>query len=272
MKRCLYLLVLCSLANAVTAGSLKPEIKGLDFQPQRIFVVGNSYMYYNCGVNGYLAGLIREKVNPKIKTRIAAIGRSNMSQQPIEEMLDNTKLRSHDKKFGSLDQKLLQKEIKGRESYDLVLLQGSNRGEADQTRDSHYVKIHADAIRRNGGTPAMIMTWVQKKKNAPSLDVVADGVTRIANENKMMVIPVGLAFEAAEKKHPEWKLIMPDNTHPTALGSYLMAATMYAAIYKQNPIEATAFEGGCEKPVPEEKRKQAANIAWETVKSWFDLK
>lgn len=269
MKKYLLLALLFALSGASAAEEAIPKVKGLDFQPKSLLVVGNSYMYYNCGINGYLSGLIREKINPKIKTRIAAIGRSNMSQQPIEEMLDNNQLRSHDSKYGVLEDDLLQKEVKKRESYELVLMQGSNRGEDDQARDRHYIKIHAETIRKNGGTPALIMTWVQKKKGAPSLQTVVDGVTQIANENHMLVVPVGLAFDLAEKKFPEWKLIMPDNTHPTALGSYLMAATIYGSVYKRNPIEATDFVGGCEKPIPEELRKEAAMTAWETVKTWY---
>lgn len=148
-------------------------------------------------------------------------------------------------------------------------MQGSNRGEKDQTRDAHYVKIHAEAIRKNGGTPALIMTWVQEKKGAPEFSLVSDSITQMANDNHMMVIPVGKAFELAKVKYPGWKLIMPDKTHPTALGSYLMAATIYGALYKRNPLEATQFEGGCEKPIPEDLRKKVAEVAWETVKNWY---
>ena len=269
MKNCIAYLLFCTMAAASASEGVAPEIRGLDFQPKSMLVVGNSYMYYNCGINGYLSGLIREKVNPKIKTRIAAIGRSNMSQQPIEELLDNSKLSSHSPQNGSLDKELLSKEIKKRESYELVLLQGSNRGPEDQALDRFYIKIHADAIRQNGGTPALIMTWVQKKKDAPAQQIVADKVTEIGNENKMLVIPVGLAFENVEKKYPDLKLIMPDNTHPTALGSYLMAATIYAAVYKRNPLEAVNFSGGCEKPLDRKQREEICQTAWDTVKSWY---
>lgn len=268
-KKLLLALTLCMAVSSFCNAEVKPQIKELGFQPERILVVGNSYMYYNCGINGYLSGLIRVAINPKIKTRIATIGRSNMSQQPIEEYLDNTRLQSHSVHYGSLSEDLLSSEIKKRENYDLVLMQGSNRGEKDQVRDAHYVKIHADAIRKNGGTPALIMTWVQEKKNAPELSVVAEALTKMANDNNMMVIPVGKAFERAKTRYPDWELIMPDKTHPTALGSYLMAATIYAAVYKRNPLEATKFEGGCEKPIPEDLRKKAAEVSWQMVNDWY---
>ena len=259
---------LVSVANAAEA----PLVKELSFEPKALLVVGNSYMYYNCGLNGYLGGMIREQINPKIKTRIATIGRGNQSQYPIEEYLDNAKSLAHNKKCAPLDPELMKKEIKKREKYDLVLMQGSNRGADDQARDAHYVKLHAEAIRANGGEPAMIMTWTQKKKNAPAFEVVRDGVTKIANDNKMMVIPVGLAFNRVEKQYPDLKLIMPDNTHPTAIGSYLMASTIYASIYKRDPMEAKGFAGGCEKPIDPAVREKLHKAAWETAKEWYGWK
>lgn len=270
--KCAALGISALIAFGANAQGVEPQVKELGFTPSKILLVGNSYFYYNCGLNGYLGGMIRVNVNPKIKTRIAAIGRSNMSQQPIAEMLDNTLLDSHKAERGQLSADLLEKEVKKREKYDLVILQGSNRGKADQARDQHYVAIHAEAIRKNGGEPAMLMTWTQRKANAPEFSVVADGVTTIANQNKMMVIPVGVAFENAQKAYPDLKLIMPDNTHPTAVGSYLMASTIYASIYKRNPMEAVEFAGGCEKPVDEKIRADMHRIAWETAQAWFGWK
>lgn len=270
------ILLSVALSSAFITPSLSatetPLVKELNFQPKAILVVGNSYMYYNCGLNGYLAGLIREVVNPKIKTRIATIGRGNLSQYPIEEYLDNAQSIAHNPKYGTPSEDLLKKEIKKREKYDLVIMQGSNRGQDDQLRDTHYVKIHADAIRASGGEPAMIMTWTQKNKNAPAFEVVQNGVTKIANDNKMMVIPVGLAFQRVEKLYPDLKLIMPDNTHPTAIGSYLMASTIYASIYKRNPIEAKGFAGGCEKPIDPAVREKLHSVAWDTAKEWYGWK
>ncbi|MCI6530390.1 MAG: SGNH/GDSL hydrolase family protein [Mesosutterella sp.] len=257
---------------AASGAGVQPEVKDLGMTPKSILIVGNSYMYYNCGLNGYLGGLIREKANPKIETRIAAIGRGNLSQYPIAEYLDNNLLASHDKTFGQLGAGLMKKELKKRESYDLVIMQASNRGVEDQKRDAFYVPNHVKAIRAAGGTPVMLMTWVQRKKGAPAQSLVADSVTKIANDNHMMVIPVGLAFEAAQKAYPDVKFIMPDNTHPTAVGSYLMASTIYAALYHRDPVEATGFAGGCEKPLEPAMRQNMARVAWDTVKAWYGWK
>lgn len=255
---------LISFAQAVEV----PNVRQVNFQPEKLLIIGNSYMYYNCGINGYLGGLLKATGKTKAKTRIATIGRGNLSQYPLEEYLDNSISASHSKN-ATISNDLLEKEIKKREKYDLVLMQASNRGKADQMRDQHYIKIHAKAIRDHGAEPALILTWTQKLKNAPEFSEVQEWVTKIGNENQMMVIPVGLAFNRVSKKYPDLKLIMPDNTHPTAIGSYLMAATIYASIYQQHPKAGITFEGGCEKPIDENIRAILAEEAWRTVNAWF---
>ena len=230
-----------------------PAVKKIAKAPKTLLVVGNSYTYYNCGLNGYLSNFLigdaiasgdakDEKSARKLfKTRIAAIGRGNLSQYPIAEYLDNAIMKSHVDQ-AVIEEKYLAPETKKREKYDLVLMQASNRPEADQARDSYYIPEHVKAIRAQGGEPALIMTWVQKNKNAPKIELVRDATVKIANANKMMVIPVGLAFDLAEKKFPQVTLIRTDNTHPTAAGSFLEAATIYAAVYKKDPfVSQSAF-------------------------------
>ena len=268
MKKLAALLSAALLCTGALAAET-PLVRDPGEAPASILVVGNSYMYYNCGINGYLAGMIREKANPKIKTRIATIGRGNLSQYPLEEYLDNAKSLSHAAKHGALAPDLLAAEEKKRESYSYVLMQASNRGEQDQARDAHYVKIHADAIRASGGRPALILTWTQKRKNSPDFGLVRDAVTRIGNDNKMLVIPVGIAMERAIKEIPEVKFIMPDNTHPTAAGSYLMGSVIYASLFKRDPSDAAAFAGGCEKPLDPALRGKLHQLAWATVREWF---
>ena len=58
----------------------------------------------------------------------------------------------------------------------------------------------------------------------------------VGNEIKALVIPVGLAFEEAYRRRPEIKLHQAyDGSHPTFLGSYLAAATVYASLYGRSP-------------------------------------
>ena len=79
-----------------------PTVKNLVKAPKTPLVVGNSYTYYNCGLNGYLSNFLigdaivsgqakdEKEARKSFKTRIATIGRGNLSQYPVAEYLDNT--------------------------------------------------------------------------------------------------------------------------------------------------------------------------------------
>ena len=261
-----------------------PIVKSLAKAPKTLLVVGNSYTYYNCGLNGYLSNFLigdaivsgqakdEKSARKFFKTRIATIGRGNLSQYPVAEYLDNAIMKSH------ADQPLIEEaylgpEVKKRERYDLVLLQASNRPVADQARDSYYLPEHVKAIRAQGGEPALIMTWVQKNKNAPEMKVVRDATVKLANSNNMMVIPVGLAFEQSEKFYPQIKLIRADNTHPTAAGSFLEAATIYASVYKKDPFasQGAFWKTLCDHSLDPVIREKLCAVAVKTVNHFYGI-
>ena len=61
------------------------------------------------------------------------------------------------------------------------------------------------------------MTWPKKDK-PEEITKLADNTIRIANEAKMMTVPVGLAFMEAIKAKPDLEMYMPDKSHPSAAG------------------------------------------------------
>ena len=261
-----------------------PIVKSLAKAPKTLLVVGNSYTYYNCGLNGYLSNFLigdaivsgqakdEKSARKFFKTRIATIGRGNLSQYPVAEYLDNAIMKSHADQ-PVIEEAYLGPEVKKRERYDLVLLQASNRPVADQARDSYYLPEHVKAIRAQGGEPALIMTWVQKNKNAPEMKVVRDATVKLANSNNMMVIPVGLAFEQSEKFYPQIKLIRADNTHPTAAGSFLEAATIYASVYKKDPFasQGAFWKTLCDHSLDPVIREKLCAVAVKTVNHFYGI-
>ena len=114
------------------------------------------------------------------------------------------------------------------------------------------------------------MTWARKGKPEMTKPL-ADSVISVGNANNAMVIPVGLAFAKALEKDPKVNLIMPDNSHPTAAGSYLESAVIYSALMK-HPIEKSNYLGGCEKPLKPELAAFLRDIAWQTVRDFYGWK
>lgn len=133
--------------------------------------------------------------------------------------------------------------------FDIVLLQENSAGATSKKRLPYFERYaveEADIIRRAGSTPLLIMTWA--KKNKPDdIRQLADNTVRIANITNMRVVPVGLAFAEVIRQHPDLELYMPDKSHPSAAGSYLYGAVLYATL-NRTP-EAIDYLGECEKTV-----------------------
>jgi hypothetical protein len=109
------------------------------------------------------------------------------------------------------------------------------------------------------------MTWAYKSQ--PSMiEAIAQEYTVAGNENKLLIIPAGLAFSRSIQSHPEIDLYA-DDKHPSREGTYLAAATIYASIFQASPVGNT-YKFGIEKGV----REKLQRIAWETYLGYYQKK
>lgn len=251
---------------AALEGSVRPEVTApLEKTPHVALLIGNSYSFYNCGVHTYLRGFMKAGT-PKesMKTRLLTISSGALSFHDV-----GFYLRPHEQdpyaevKNGKLVHPM----------FDIVLLQDNSAAATSKKRLPYFEKYalaHAETIRQAGSTPLLIMTWPKKDK-PNDIRQIADETVRIGNEAKMRVVPVGLAFMEAIKARPELEMYMPDKSHPSAAGSYLYGAVLYATLFHRSP-EPIRYLGECEKPLPEETAAFLRGIAWQTVKAFFDWK
>lgn len=72
-------------------------------------------------------------------------------------------------------------------------------------------------------------------------DILEEGYREMAKAINANVAPVGLAWEAAQKKHPDWELYLKDEYHPGPLGTYLSALVFYRCLYGSLPQKAPAL-------------------------------
>ena len=154
--------------------------------------------------------------------------------------------------------------------FDVVLMQGHSAAATSKKRlpfFEKYAKAHADTIREAGSTPLLIMTWPKKDK-PEEITKLADNTIRIANEARMMTVPVGLAFMEAIKAKPDLEMYMPDKSHPSAAGSYLYGAVLYSTLFHRTPADIN-YLGECEKPLSPETAKFLRDVAWSTVTEFF---
>jgi len=107
------------------------------------------------------------------------------------------------------------------------------------------------------------MTWAYADKPDETAPL-AEEYTIAGNNSDALVIPAGLAFAKAIKQQPGVILYQSDKRHPTEAGTFLAAATIYAAIYKKSPIGSPRSEG-----LSADTAKFLQSVAWETVQDYY---
>jgi hypothetical protein len=93
---------------------------------------------------------------------------------------------------------------------------------------------------------------------------LAEAYTVAGNENDALVIPAGLAFARSVGKRPDLNLYARDKRHPSMLGTYLAAATVFAALHQVTPV-GNAYTAG----IDAETARFLQTVAWETVLDYY---
>ncbi len=239
----LALLGLLLLASGGRAADEVPQARGRLPVPADVLFVGNSFTYYNNGLQNHFLGLMRSAGIETGRQRILT--------------LSGGRLHEHVASLPS---------IAAARDWDLVILQGHSReaylaGETERFRSA--AKRLDEIIREHGARTALFMTWAYA--GAPEeLDTIAANYTALGKELRALVVPVGYAFAAARTRSPGIQLRMADRRHPTLAGTYLAACTFYAALVGRSP-EGLDYAAGLDADVAREL--QAA--AWRAVQVYF---
>jgi hypothetical protein len=196
--------------------------------PTRVLFVGNSYFYYNDSLHNHVRRMAMAAdpgLERKLHYKSATIGGARLDEQDIDWLT----------RPGQIGVK---------EPFQLVIMQGAS---GEPLSDKGRTKFRETAIRfskliaERGGKTALYMTHAyvkpHKKVSPENIRLTEDLYVSVGNEVGALVIPVGLAFEEAYRRRPDMKLQQDyDGSHPTLIGSYLAACTVYASIYGKSPV------------------------------------
>jgi hypothetical protein len=237
-----------------------PATKGLE----RFMFVGNSIFYYNNGLPAYvgkLAAAAPEPDRPKFSFTMVTIGGSGLDWHDMESYFrphaigsclidaDNGVIFNDRKKY-----------------FDSVVMQDCGLCPIQTKLKSIFfetVRKNAKIARKHGAEPILFMTWAFQ--NRPEMTAqLSDAYTKAGNDNSELVIPAGLAFARVVRERPDISLYQPDKRHPTLLGSYLAAATVYAAIYHRLP-EQNSYTADIDPELARYLRK----AAWRTAQEYY---
>lgn len=242
--------------------SLEPTIKGLENKkPEKLLYIGNSYLYYNDSLHNHVRRMLEELYSKEIDT-------TNYKSVTIS----GSRLPDH-----NIDYPLNNKNIGAAYPFELVILQGGS-GEADTLNEKEIfaseVKSMVKKIHDAGAEAAlyMIHAYVEphERTNPQMIIDIEDMYVKAANENKILVMPVGIAFENAYKKKPNFNLHKDyDGTHPNLFGTYLASCIVFSSITQKSPLLVKYDYFG---KISIEDKTFLQNIAHETIEDFFGIK
>src|SRR3954467_10794642 len=253
----------CAVQAAMAQTRPKLTDVGIE-SPKTAIYIGNSFFYYNNSMHSHVAAM-RRAADPDNKSsyrstsvtisgsgfdwhdtdsyfRPNAIGRYSFDE-------DNNIV------FNKLDR-----------LFDVAIMMDCSQCPLHPQLKPVFVAFASkgsDAARRHGAKPVFFMSWAyadRPEMTAP----LAEAYTVAGNDNDAFVIPAGLAFAGSLAKRPELNLYANDKRHPSLLGTYLAAATTYAALYRDTPV-GNAYTAG----IDVETARFLQTVAWDTVQDYF---
>lgn len=244
------------LGHAWAAASpkvVKPQVES----PSRILFVGNSYLYYGDSLHNHVRRLVDAggiASLDSLEYKSSTIGGAALDHHPIDWLMTPGR-------------------IGVKQPFELVVLQGGSGESLSPKRARRFREVlaeHNKLIRARGARVALYMTHAYSRDHK-NFNPANSGKTQAmyveaGNEIDALVIPVGLAFDEAYRRYPDWKLHKSDGSHPTLIGTYLAACTVYAAIYGKSPVgNPYTYEGA----IPQDQALQLQQVAHDTVEKFY---
>lgn len=232
---------------------------------KKILLVGNSFMFYNCGVTGMMNGFAKAKQIPMLLTMVG-IGGASLYWHDVKSYLRPNGIRSYSIADDGSN-KVTFIDYPNGKIFDAVVLEDSSQGPIHPGLKELFkssVAKHCADVRASGARPFVMMTWAYKNKPEMTRQL-ADATIEVADANNVSVIPVGLAFERALQDHPTIELVRSDNRHPTVAGTYLEAAVLFASLSSVSPYESDFFGRYDDLVLSETVAHNLQKVAWETV-------
>lgn len=180
-------------------------------RPTRILFIGNSYTYYNGGIDKEVEGLA-----PTSQTSSIAVGGYTLENH----WNDGAAARS----------------IRGG-SWTFVVLQEQSQRPVIDPQGFYKFSSEFDAvIRASGAKTVLLMTWQRPDSVAMGVTTanLASAYEAVGRELGAEVVPAGLAFGRSLLERPDLLLYSQDG-HPTADGTYLAACVLYGIMFRQTP-------------------------------------
>lgn len=258
MKK-LFAIALLALAGCAQTPATPPAPPLATGAPQAIMWVGNSFFYYNNSLHGHF-GQFTSSAGGRVRSSSVTISGSGMDWHDLASLLRPNGIG----RYSFVGDNEIRFNPPGRQFDTVVMMDCSQCPVHPQLKQAFHdtVKQHAATARAHGVRPVLFMSWAYKDKPEMTEQLAAE-YTAAGKANGAQVIPVGLAFARAIALKPDVELYVADKRHPSLAGTYLSAATTYAALFDKSPLEATYTAG-----LPPDLARTLRQAAWDAVQAY----
>jgi len=247
-------------ANSVAVSNKVLESKNI----KSVMYVGNSFFYYNNSLHNHVSSIVENhSSNKTLRQRSITINGSSLSWHPLEAYLTNKNMGSftidaaNDNKY---------KQVKDTSIDAVIFMDCSLCPIHPETKKDFHENVtkYAKTIRSRGMEPILFMSWPYKNKPSMIMEL-REEFFKAAKTNNILLIPVGEAFYALERKYPEINLYKDDLRHPSKEGTYLAASVIFATLFDLNVKGTKGMQG-----IDADITLKIQEIADSTVHSFFN--
>lgn len=181
----------------------------------RVLFVGNSYVYYNNLIQ--MIGLISDSLDTKIICRKSVYGGSTLGDHwNSRKGLKSRKIISEGK-------------------FDIVVIQDNSMWPLEH-RDSvlYFGELFSNEIKRKGAKPYLYNTWA-RQKTPETQNAINEVYQELGRTQEATVVPVGNCWAKALALKKEVDLFNVDGSHPSAMGTFLIALSFIKKIAGKIP-------------------------------------
>jgi hypothetical protein len=255
--------VLCAVQVATAQTKPKLTDVGIDGPKSSIFI-GNSFFYYNNSMHSHVLAMSRA-ADPGNRTAYRSTS-VTISGSGFDWHDTDSYFRPNAVGRYSFDDENNIVFNKLDRLFDVAIMMDCSQCPIHPQLSSVFVdfaKKGSEAARRHGAKPVFFMSWAYADRPEMTAQL-AEAYTAAGNENDAFVIPAGLAFARSVAQRPALNLYARDKRHPSLEGTYLAAATVYAALYRQTPV-GNAYTAG----IDADTARFLQTIAWDTVQEYY---
>jgi hypothetical protein len=254
-------LALAACAPMKPATGPAPQVDAIHTPPKSVVYIGNSFFYFNNGINSHVNPLIAAGMpGYKFRSTMITISGSGADWHDVESYFRPNAVGNYS--FDASNNVVFNKLDK---LFDAaVMMDCSQCPLHPQLKGifTEYARKNSEIARSHGTRPVFFMSWAYKDKPEMTAQL-AEAYTKAGKDNNAQVIPAGLAFARSVALRPDLELYIADKRHPTLAGSYLAACTTYASLFRKSPV-GLAYTAGLDPAIA----RHLQTVAWETVQAY----